>query len=213
MSPKDRLFAEIRRHPSPTRGAWQVRAAWIVALSLAISLAIFLDAGGIRAAPRPPELIVVTASGAAFFAALALVGALGRGALGLGRPRPTLLALMIGTPLLLLAWKWGWSMGDPANMVPWPDRPGLRCLELSLSSGLPLLLALALLWRDRDPVHGTLTGAAMGVAAGACSWVLIDLWCPVAYAPHLMIGHLLPMGLLTLLGALLGWRVIGLRER
>lgn len=210
---KSRILAELRRRPAPPRRAWLARAATIVGLSVALSLTIFISAGGLRQEPRPLDLVLATASGAGCIATLALAGVLGRGRVGLGRPRSALLALMIGTPLLLLAWKWGWSATSPANVVPWPERPGLRCLQLSLATGLPPLLALTLLWRDRDPVHGTLTGAAIGVAAGACSWVLVDLWCPVAYAPHLLLGHLLPMALLALIGAILGWKVISLRER
>lgn len=210
---KQRILAEIRRHPAPTRRSWQLRAVSLLGVSAALTLTIFLAAGGVRQEPRPPELILATASGAVCIATLAIAGLLGRGRVGLGRPRPTLIALMIGTPLLLLAWKWGWSATSPANVVPWPDRPGLRCLGLSFLTGLPLLLALTLLWRDRDPVHGTLTGAAMGVAAGACSWVMVDLWCPVAYVPHLLLGHLLPMVWLALMGSILGWKVISLREQ
>ena len=173
---KSQLLAEIRRRPSLTRRAWLLRAALFTALSLSLTLAIFFAAGGVRQAPRPLELVFATASGAACIAVMALAGVLGRGSVGLGRTRGTLLALMIGTPLLLLAWKWGVSATSAVNLAPWPERPGLRCMQLSLLTGLPPLLALTWLWRDRDPVNGTLTGAAMGVAAGACSWVLVDLW-------------------------------------
>lgn len=213
MSDRKRQLLELlAQRPSPTRAAWRARAAITLGLAVALALAIFAYAGGPRLEPRPLGLVATTAAGAACVAALALAGALGRGASGLGHPRRTLLALMIGAPLTLLAWKWGWSATSPDMIVAWTERPGLRCLALSLSTGLPPLLALALLWRDRDPVHGTLTGAAMGVAAGACSWVLIDLWCPVGYPPHLLIGHLLPMGVLALTGAILGFKVISLAE-
>jgi hypothetical protein len=47
-----------------------------------------------------------------------------------------------------------------------------------------------------------LTGAALGVAAGACSWLLVDLWCPVAHPEHIALGHLLPLVLLAGAGAL-----------
>ena len=49
-----------------------------------------------------------------------------------------------------------------------------------------------------------LNGAVMGLAAGACAWVAVDLWCPVAYVPHLVLGHLAPMFVLAAVGALLG---------
>jgi hypothetical protein len=52
----------------------------------------------------------------------------------------------------------------------------------------------------------------MGVAAAACAWVFVDLWCPVAYVPHLMLGHVLPMAILGSVGALLGRFLLQVRR-
>jgi hypothetical protein len=49
-------------------------------------------------------------------------------------------------------------------------------------------------------------GAAIGAAMGACAAVLVDLFCPVAYLPHLLLGHVLPTLLLVALGASVGGR-------
>jgi hypothetical protein len=43
--------------------------------------------------------------------------------------------------------------------------------------------------------------------------VLVDLWCPVAYVPHLLVGHVLPLVATTLTGAWLGGRLIALRGK
>jgi hypothetical protein len=67
--------------------------------------------------------------------------------------------------------------------------------------------------RRNAPVHPTLNGAAIGVAAGACAWVALDLWCPVASVPHLLVGHLLPLCILAGTGALLGQALLSLRSR
>jgi hypothetical protein len=53
----------------------------------------------------------------------------------------------------------------------------------------------------------------MGFAAGAYAWFVVDLWCPVAYVPHLLIGHLLPLFLLAGAGALLGKALLPPRKR
>ena len=45
----------------------------------------------------------------------------------------------------------------------------------------------------------------------AALWVLVDLSCPVAYVPHLLLGHVLPLLLITGVGAGLGQRFITLR--
>lgn len=210
---RDRIFRALRQTPSPTRRAWLARSAGLLALGVAVALAIFGVAGGLRPGPRPPDLILETAVGAACIAALALVGATGRGVHGLGRPRWQLILMIVAIPLLLLGWKVGWSAQDPDMMAQWPERPGMRCLRLSLGMGLGPLLALIWLWRDRDPLHGPHLGAALGIATGASVWVLIDLWCPVAYLPHLLLGHVLPMALMAALGAFLGWRIIAMRRR
>jgi hypothetical protein len=42
--------------------------------------------------------------------------------------------------------------------------------------------------------------------------VLVDLWCPVGYVPHLLLGHVLPLLLLMTLSAVLGSRVIALQS-
>jgi hypothetical protein len=46
-----------------------------------------------------------------------------------------------------------------------------------------------------------------------CAWLLVDLWCPVAYFPHLVLGHVLPIIVLALLGAWIGDRWIAMTRR
>jgi hypothetical protein len=53
----------------------------------------------------------------------------------------------------------------------------------------------------------------MGVAAGACAWIAVDVWCPVADIPHLLLGHVLPLFILAVAGALLGRTLLSLRSR
>jgi hypothetical protein len=130
----------------------------------------------------------------------------------LGRSRSRLLCGIALIPIALLAWKVSSSLafGDP--MAVWPARPGLRCLAVSLlvAAG-PLLGFLAV--RRRSPVHPALNGAAIGVASGACAWVALDLWCPVAHLSHLLLGHVLPLGILAGMGALLGQVLLSIRSR
>jgi len=87
--------------------------------------------------------------------------------------------------------------------VQWTLRPGLRCFSLSLLVAVgPLLCFLAI--RRSAPLRPALNGAVMGLAAGASAWVAVDVWCPVAYLPHLLIGHVLPLFVLAAAGALIG---------
>lgn len=156
-------------------------------------------------------LVLMTAGGALAVAAAALWLAVLRGQSMLGRPGRWLLLGCVLIPIGLFAWKVGWSFvfGDP--MMAWPGRSGLRCLSVSLLVALgPLLSFVAM--RRSVPLHPALNGAAMGVAAGACAWVATDLWCPVAYVPHLLLGHVLPLVILACLGALLGRAMLTLRR-
>jgi hypothetical protein len=128
----------------------------------------------------------------------------------LGRPTAWLVGVSLLVPVVLLAWKIFWSTQYPDMSAVWPTRPGFRCLRLSLILGVVALSALVFVRRRSDPVHPRALGLALGVAAGACTWVLVDLWCPVAYLPHLLLGHVLPVVVLATLGVVLGRAILGI---
>jgi hypothetical protein len=214
-----RVLAAAAAETSPTRASVRRRTAVIGLIAAATGIGAFMlfamlmsgsqlvRLGGEVAprqhAERSPALAVTTVAGALAVAVAAVWLALSRGRSMLGRPRRSLLYGVGLIPVGLLAWKVGSSIafGDP--MVAWPERPGERCLALSLviAAG-PLLSFLAV--RRSAPVQPALNGAVVGLAAGACAWVAVDLWCPVAYVPHLLLGHVLPLLVLAGAGALLG---------
>jgi hypothetical protein len=179
--------------------------------AVAVQLLVFLSIGGMSRNARPELLVVETATGAGVVALVAVVVALGRGRSMLGRSVAVLLALSLVTPVALFAWKLGVSSRFAAMTDAWPERRGFVCLRLSCGLSAWPLVAVVLMRRGSDPVHPHLTGAALGAAVGACSWVFVDLWCPVAYVPHLVLGHALPLVLTILAGAWLG-RFIAVRH-
>jgi hypothetical protein len=223
-----RVLAAAAAEPSPTRTAVNRRNALLrlvaaasgmgafVIFSLLMSDGQLLGLGG-EVAPsqhleRSVWLVLTTAGGAVGVAATALWLALWRGRSMLGRPRSWLLYGSVLIPIGLFAWKVSSSLAFDYPMVEWPERLGLRCLWLSLLVAVgPLLSFLAM--RRSQPVHPALNGAVMGLAAGACAWVAVDLWCPVAYVPHLVLGHVLPLFVLAGAGALLGQALLSLRRR
>jgi len=156
--------------------------------------------------------VAATAGGALVIASAALWLALSRGRSMLGRSRTWLVGAIALTPLALFAWKVAWSLGFADPMAQWPARPGLRCLSLTMLVAAGPLLAF-LVVRRSAPAHPALNGAIIGVACGACAWVPLDLWCPVASVPHLLLGHVLPLGILAAAGALLGQALLSLRSR
>ena len=190
--------------PAPTRSRVRVRNIAIFGAAACVMAEIFFYWGGMRAAPRPAALIIETALGAACIAAVAMWTAYGRGRSMQGRSSMVLGSIGLITPAALFVWKVYWSAGDPAMVARWPERVGVRCLRLSLLMAVWPFLAMLLIRRGSDPNHPRVTGASIGVAAGACAWVFTDLWCPVGFVPHLMLGHVLPIVLLAALGALLG---------
>jgi hypothetical protein len=224
---KARVLAAAAAQPSPTRAAVTRRNAFIGVVAVFSGIAAFvvfaalmsqgrlLRLGGEVTAQQYSErsvgLVVTTASGALGIAATALWLALRRGGSMLGRSRRRLLRAAVLIPLGLLAWKVISSMAFGDALLVWPERAGLRCLALSLFVGVgPLVSFLAM--RQRAPVRPALNGAVMGVAAGACAWIAVDLWCPVAHVPHLLLGHVLPLCALAGVGALLARTFLSLRR-
>lgn len=223
-----RVLAAAAAETSPTRAAVKRRNTFMGMAATASAMAAFMifarlvsegelvRLGGELAPQQHLErslwLVVATAGGALSIAATAVWLALWRGRSMLGRSRRWLLYGGVLIPITLFAWKVGCSMAFGDAMVAWPERPGLRCMALSLIVAVgPLLSFLAV--RRSAPAQPALNGAAMGLAAGACAWVAVDLWCPVAHVPHLLLGHVLPLFVLAGAGALLGQALLSLRRR
>lgn len=215
-----RVLAAAASRPSPTRGQVRARNLALLVSGIVVPLIVFHSWGGMRPGGtngdqsmlRPDALILETAGGAASIALVVAIVALRRGRSMLGRTGSALLAVAVLTPVALFAWKYFVSAAYPGMTVEWPARIGLRCLRLSCMTAAWPLAAFVMTRSGSDPTHPRLTGAAIGAAIGAATWVFVDLWCPVAYVPHLLLGHLLPLLLTTLVGWWLGGAVIALRK-
>lgn len=205
-----RLFRELSAQPSPTRSHARAIAYGAMGTAASFSLSIFFLMGGLRQGPRPTTLVLLTSMGAALLAVIAARVAWSRGGRMLGRPAQALWLVIAMAPLTLFLWRYGVS--DAFGMTEeWLDRPGWRCFRWSLAMGAAPFAALFYLRRDTELVHPALVGTAMGIAVGALVWVPVDLWCPVAYAPHLILGHVLPMLIFGAVGALLGRYLLVMR--
>ena len=198
------VLGQARNVAVPTRAELSKRHAGLIVVCALAPLSIFLAMGGVRAAPRPPALVLETVLGSGLLALLVAVAGLSRGRSMLGRPRAWLVAVVVVTPLSLLAWRVLSSAQYPDMMRQWSARPGLRCFLLSCAMSVVPLVGVLWVRRGSMPANPRLTAAGLAAAVGAAVWVLVDLWCPVAYVPHLLIGHVLPMTLLMALSALLG---------
>jgi hypothetical protein len=112
---------------------------------------------------------------------------------------------MAGIPILVGLWI---AFGHPAYLEPF-ERTGYRCFALTVLTAPAPFLALVLLRPRPDPVQPALSGGALGAAAGAWSAAMVELWCPLANAGHVVLGHVAPLVLLALAGAALGRIVLG----
>jgi hypothetical protein len=205
---KAQVLKAVESTPAPTRRVESRRSAWLVGAALAVGLLIYVGWGGVRLTGRPVSLVVGTCLGAAAIAAIALWTAIGRGQSMLGRSRAVLVFVASCSPLALVLWKIYWSAQYPNALDPWPSRLGFRCLALSLALGILPLLAVLFARRGTDPTHPGLAGVGIAVGLGVGVATLVDTWCPVAFVPHLLLGHILPMVILGLMGFWLGKKVL-----
>jgi hypothetical protein len=206
---KRRVLAAVESAPALTQRAVRQRGWVTFAVCAVIALAIFAEAGGIRTSGRPDLLVVWTCVGWIVAASAAAALGVARGRSMLGRSSSALVVLIVALPLALPAWKIGVSaLFGPQMTVAWPGRPGFRCLGLSLAMAAPLLLAFVVIRRRSDPVHPGIAGAVLGITAGVAAGTLVDLWCPIAYLPHVLLGHILPLVVVASVGAWVGRRLL-----
>jgi hypothetical protein len=210
---RQRVLSSVAEAPSPTR-AQTVRArVWLFAAGIAGAIAIFFVKGGVRMTNRPPALVALTSLGTSLIAGFGMYFLFTkRGRHMLRRPWVWLLGAALVSAIGFLLWRYGFSAAYGLTER-WPDRPGFRCLRLSVLTGALPLFAALVSWRRTDPITPAATGAAFGAGAGLGSAVLVDLWCPVSHVPHLLLGHVLPIVILAAVGALVGWRVLAIRRR
>src|SRR3954467_7336273 len=209
---KSRVLASVREVPAPTRKETLQRQTWLIAAGVIGALALFFIRGGLRVTSRPPSLIALTSVGTAIFVGVGMWLLFTRGPSGLRRPRTVLIGAGVLSTVAFVTWRYGISALYGRAGI-WPERVGLRCLVLSVGTGGLMLFAALLSSRGREPVTPVATGAAFGAGAGLGSALLVDLWCPVGYVPHLLLGHVLPIAILALAGALVGGRVRGIVRR
>lgn len=214
MNPPDpikaRLMSAVAAQPSRTRGQGRRRAIAFYGGAALLMLAVFQLAGGLaHGAGRPVDITARLVLGSAMIALVSTVVALGRGRSMTGRSWTVLALVTVLVPIVGFAWQTHWfgAYTEPFQRFGW------RCIALTLVMGSSLLGAVVALRRHSVATNATLQGAAAGATAGACATVVVDAWCPLANTAHVAQGHILPLVALTLVGALLGRFVLGIRAR
>ncbi len=202
-----RVLAEVGRTPSRTRVEYNHRILLVAVIGALATIALFMGMGGMSSDARPVEMIAFTVGfGLVAVSVLTrLSSRSGGGRSMLGRPRSVLVAVVVASaPLLAI-------VAVLATML-WPEPAAehveggvhLACGAMSVLQGALPLVALMLPRRGSDPVHPAVTGAALGMTAGAWTVVMAYLRCPHAAALHCVLAHVVPTLILTALGAVLG---------
>lgn len=204
-----RVLAEAKKTPSPTRDEHRRRVLLVVVMGTLAAGAVFMAMGGFKTGTRPVEMIAFTA-GFAMVAAL-VVGRLASPPPGsmLARPRAFLVTVCVAAAPLL-------ALGAIAAALAWPapageaveERVHLACGAMTFVQGVLPLVALFLTRRGSDPVHPVITGAALGMTAGAWTAMMAYMRCPHAAAMHCILAHVAPTIVLTLVGGVLGWLLL-----
>jgi hypothetical protein len=202
---RDRVLASAADTPSRTRAQGRTRAVVAYGLAALAGVLFFEAWGGLSHSDgRPRSLTFGLAGGATLLALAASSVGWWRGRTMLGRPWQ----LLAAAPLLVPGLTLGWLLAFHDRYVEPFARFGWRCLFLSLGSGAALLGA-ALFLRRRSVVRAPgLSGAALGATAGSWSAILVDLWCPLTNVPHALVGHVVPLVLLSVVGGIAGYVVL-----
>lgn len=208
-----RVLHAAKSEPSPDRA--RVRRSLVAAIGAGalVSLAVLFVVGGPDFTARPPAFLALTVAGFCAIAALATWGGVARGQSMLGRPRSWLVTIAMVTAPSLFAWVvMGTSIWPETRATAPADMArNIGCFVVMMLLALGPFAALMLSRRASDPVNPRATGGAVGAAAGAWAGVLIHLHCPVSVTMHVALSHVLPIVIFSLIGTLVGRRVIGLK--
>lgn len=207
-----RILAEVARTPAPTRSEHRKKILLIAAVGALSTTTLFFAMGGFSRGARPIELVAFTA-GFALVAALVLTR-MSAGVSGsmLGRPRHVLLLLCVAAaPVLAIAALVASAVWPEQAAEPTPGGANMLCALITILQGALPLVALIVPRRGSDPVHPAITGAALGMTAGAWTAMMAYLRCPHAAAFHCIIAHVVPTLVLTAVGAILGRALLRVR--
>jgi hypothetical protein len=209
-SHRDRVLAAVRATPAITRPRARRIAIVCVVVSIALALGVFESIGGIdHAKGRPLGVTIAIAGGWAVISAALTWLVVRRGGSTLARRPPLLLAAAIAAPFAMFAWMhvFAGSYEQPFSRIGW------RCLGYTLVMAATPLASFLALRRGVEPRRPSALGAAAGAMCAAWAGVLVDLWCPLTNAAHVLVGHIAPLVAAIAVGAVLGRWALGVRTK
>jgi hypothetical protein len=200
-----RILEEAKKTPALTRAEHQKRVAIVVTIGTLATTVLFFAMGGFAKGTRPVELVGFTA-GFAVLSAIILTRLSGpRRTTPLPAPRSVLVTACVAAAPVL-------AVSVLAATMMFPDhvdeevstKSHLACALMTIVQGALPLVVLIVPRRGSDPVHPVITGAALGMTAGAWTAAMAYLRCPHASASHCILAHVVPTLALAAIGAVLG---------
>jgi hypothetical protein len=189
------------------------RRAWAIALGFAVSVAIGVRLG-VNAGHRPVGYIAGLEIAWLAVAVVVTWAGVSRGRSMLGRPEGWKAAVVVLTPLALLALWWPFAAAWPETL----DRESgwfevAQCLVGTGLLAIGPLLAFAYVRRGSEPLNPWLGGASLGAAAAAWGAAALVVICRHASASHMLLGHVAPVVLFTAIGAAVAGPALAVRTR
>ena len=211
---RSRVLAAAIASPVAARAVGLRQRAAALAAGFALPVAISLALGCPRGGGRPAAYVATLATAWLGVGLAATWAGVSRGRSMLGRSAIWRVLVAALTPAALFATAFLAALAWPSTR---DDDAGalvhVVCVAVAMVCALGPLAAFAMVRRGSDPVAPRLTGAAIGAASGAWGALFIELYCAHTSVGHIVLGHVLPVALLTLLGALVGDKVVAIRPR
>lgn len=217
-TPFERLYPRIRAAVEATPASTtRTRTRILCALALvpALTVGVVLIASEVVYRQPAAGLRIDVSSGAAMLAVVSLLAALavastifalwrGRDGLGVGPVSLMSIAALVVPVYAALTVVQPLHSGAADDVAltgvaisPW----GLRCLFVATFVSVPALAILGAALRRAAAVASGLRAAALGAAAGAWGGFAVFVFCPSGNLQHLLVGHVLPVAVFTVIGA------------
>lgn len=159
-------------------------------------------AAGLSVAVDPRSSVLVVGAHLLLIASIATLAAVWRNRGGFGPPRAALAASAVMVTPVYASFTVLFAQHVPSGNVvvsPW----GARCLAIAALVGTIALVVFGWALRRAAPEATASRAAAIGACAGAWAGVAVFFFCPSADQQHLLLGHVLPIAVLTIVGAML----------
>jgi hypothetical protein len=167
---------------------------------------------GVHPGARPAGYVVSLDAAWLLVAAFATWWAVGRGGSMLGRPAASRVGVAVLTPVAMLVLWWSIARVWPSSLE---NESGwfaiAQCVVGTGLLGIGPLLSFVYIHRGSEVVRPSLSGAALGAAAGGWAAVALVIICRHASASHMILGHIVPVALMVLIGAAIGARALAIR--